>query len=171
MFTCWWDFSYSCFVLKSNVIKHMYSLTLHPCCLDTHTAEQWQSFVALQVSEESVIVKKYEFYINSTVLSRGLFLERPGDFSGPESGFVFAMFTFRIKVSIILKMIQWNYQSTRQNWVVCELGTALLFKKFWFFLNFPLGPEVFSPFEQRGPVFFQSEAWSKQSLIYWLHSS
>jgi len=75
----------------------MYSSTLHPCCLDTHTVEQWQSFAAL-VSEESVIGEKYEFYINSMVLSRGQFLKRPGDFSGPESCFVFAMFTFKIKV-------------------------------------------------------------------------
>ena len=33
----------------------------------------------------------------------GLFLERPGNFSGPESCFVFAAFTFKFKVSIILK--------------------------------------------------------------------
>jgi len=50
-----------------------------------------------------------------------LFLERPGKFSGPESYFVFTVFTFRIKISIILKMIQWNYQLTKQNWLVCEL--------------------------------------------------
>ena len=59
-------------------------------------------------------MKKYEFYINSTVLSGGLFLERPGDFSGPESCFVLAMFTFKIKVSIILKMIHGNYQLTQE---------------------------------------------------------
>ena len=53
--------------------------------------------------------------------ARGLFLERSGNFSGPESYFVFTVFTFRIKISIILKMIQWNYQLTKQNWLVCEL--------------------------------------------------
>ena len=34
-----------------------------------------------------------------------LFLERSGNFPGPESYFVFTGFTFKIKVSIILKMI------------------------------------------------------------------
>ena len=37
--------------------------------------------------------------------ARGLFLERSSNFSGPESYFVFAVFTCKIKVSIILKMI------------------------------------------------------------------
>ena len=50
----------------------------------------------------------------------------------PKSCFKFAVFTFNIKVSIILKMIQWKYQLTRQNWPVCELGTLPLFNKFWF---------------------------------------
>ena len=63
----------------------------------------------------------------------GLFLESPANFSGPESCFVFAVFTFKIKVSKILKLIQWNYQLiTKQNWLVCGLGTALLFKRFGF---------------------------------------
>ena len=53
--------------------------------------------------------------------ARGLFLERFGNFSGPESYFVFTVFTFKIKVSIILKMIQRNYQLTKQNWLICEL--------------------------------------------------
>ena len=60
------------------------------------------------------------------------FSKGPGNISGLESCFVFPMFTFKIKVSIILKMIQSNYQSTKQNWPVCELGTVLLFNKFWF---------------------------------------
>ena len=44
-----------------------------------------------------------------------------GYFSGPESYFVCTVFTFKIKVWIILKMIQWNYQFTKQNWLDCEL--------------------------------------------------
>ena len=39
-------------------------------------------------------------------LVRGLFLECPGNFLGPESCFVFVVFAFKIKVSIILKIIQ-----------------------------------------------------------------
>ena len=37
---------------------------------------------------------------------RGPFLDSLGNFSGPETRFVFAVFAFTIKVSIILKMIQ-----------------------------------------------------------------
>ena len=34
------------------------------------------------------------------------FLESPGNFSGPESCFMFAVFVFKIKVLFILKMIK-----------------------------------------------------------------
>ena len=34
-----------------------------------------------------------------------VFLESPSNFSGPKSCFMFAMFAFKIKVSVILKMI------------------------------------------------------------------
>ena len=59
-----------------------------------------------------------------------LFLQSPGNFSGPESCFVFA---FKIKVSIILKITQWNYQLSKQFGVVCGLGTVLIFNRFWFY--------------------------------------
>ena len=39
------------------------------------------------------------------------FLESPGnflDFSGPESCFMSAAFAYKIKVSVILKMVQYN---------------------------------------------------------------
>ena len=52
------------------------------------------------------------------------FSKVPITFSGPKSCFMFA---FKIKVSIILEIIQWNYQWTKQNWPVCETGTLLLF--------------------------------------------
>ena len=38
--------------------------------------------------------------------TRGLFLESLDNFSGSESCFVFVVFAFKIKVSIILKIIQ-----------------------------------------------------------------
>ena len=38
--------------------------------------------------------------------SRGLFLECPDNVSAPKGCFMFAMLTFKIKVSIISKMIQ-----------------------------------------------------------------
>ena len=52
----------------------------------------------------------------------GPFLESPGNFSGPESWIMIAGFAFNIKVSIILKMMKWNCQLTKQNWLVCELS-------------------------------------------------
>ena len=39
-------------------------------------------------------------------MARGMFLESPGNFSGPESCSVFVVFAFKIKVSMILKIIQ-----------------------------------------------------------------
>ena len=44
------------------------------------------------------------FFFNHGTCS--LFLESPGNFSDPESCFVFAVFTFKIKASIIMKRIQ-----------------------------------------------------------------
>jgi len=40
--------------------------------------------------------------------SAGPFVERPGNFSVPESCFMFPGFAFKIKASIILKMVKWN---------------------------------------------------------------
>ena len=49
----------------------------------------------------------------------GLFLESLDNFSGSESCFVFVVFAFKIKVSIILKIIQWTYQLRRKiDWCV-----------------------------------------------------
>ena len=42
-------------------------------------------------------------------LARYQFLESPSSFSGPKNCFRFTVFALKIKVSIILKMIQWNY--------------------------------------------------------------
>ena len=46
------------------------------------------------------------FFLRKLTRPRGLFLERPGIFSGPESCFVFVVFAFKINASIILKIIQ-----------------------------------------------------------------
>ena len=40
----------------------------------------------------------------------GPFLEGPDNHSGPKSCFMFVVFAFKIKVSIILQVIQWNYK-------------------------------------------------------------
>ena len=67
-----------------------------------------------------------------------LVLKSPGNFSGPESCFVFVVIAFKITVLIILKIIQRNNKLTKQNWLVCRLGTVLLFNRFWF-LNLSSG--------------------------------
>ena len=47
--------------------------------------------------------------------------------------FSFAVFAFRIKVTMIWRMIQWNYQLTKQNWPVYDLGTVLLVNRISFY--------------------------------------
>ena len=42
--------------------------------------------------------------LHSSLVPRGLFPESPGNFSGPESCFVFVVFAFKIEVSMILKI-------------------------------------------------------------------
>ena len=65
----------------------------------------------------------YYYVLNSGKLRvSGPFLESPENVSGLKSCFMFVVFEFKIKVSITLKMIQWQYQLTTQNWPVCDLG-------------------------------------------------
>ena len=62
---------------------------------------------------------------------KGPVSRKSGNFWGAERCFVFSAFTFKIRVSsIILKIIKWNYQLTKQNWLVYKLGTVLLFLLF-----------------------------------------
>ena len=91
------------------------------------------------------------FFFNHGTCS--LFLESPGNFSDPESCFVFAVFTFKIKASIIMKRIQWNYQLTKQNWLVCGAGS-----KPWWGVGWGGG-------ERRSSKnFFQPSVWSKNKV-------
>ena len=85
--------------------------------------------------------------------SRDPFLERPGNLSGQESWFLFPRFAMKIKVSIILKMVKWNYQLAKQTWLVCELETVLLFNRFQF-QNLSSGPKSYRP------VFRETDTWS-----------
>ena len=82
------------------------------------------------------------------------FHESPDKFWDPKSCSMFAVFTFKIKLSKILKMIRWKYQLTKQNWTVCELGTVLLFNRFWL-QNLPSDPE-------------KKNAWSQVSITLYL---
>ena len=82
---------------------------------------------------------------------KGPVSRKSGNFWGAESCFVFSAFTFKIRVSsIILKIIKWNYQLTKQNWLVYKLGTVLLFNMFGFY-NLPSGPKSFRAFRKTGP--------------------
>ena len=59
------------------------------------------------------------------------------------SAFMFIVFAFKIKLLIILKMTQWNYQLRKQNWPVCELHcrlTVLLYIQYSI-SKFLFGPE------------------------------
>ena len=63
---------------------------------------------------------------------QGPFLESPNNYSGPKRCFMFVVFAFKIKVSIILKIIRWNYETLKQDSPVGGQGTVLLFNRFWF---------------------------------------
>lgn len=60
-------------------------------------------------------------FLNQLPDLRVTFLESVGNFGGPGSCFMFDEFASKIKVPIILKTTQWNYQLRKQNWLVCEL--------------------------------------------------
>ena len=77
-----------------------------------------------------------------------------------EKLFKFAAFAFKIKVSIILKMIQWNYQLTKQHWLVCAPETVLLFNRFWFW-NLPSGPEKLPGLSRNRP-----QGWGKFPVFF-----
>ena len=54
--------------------------------------------------------------------------------------------------------MQWNYQLTKQNWAVCELGTVVLFTKTGF-QNFFVPEKVYvrpSAFRETGPSLIAS---------------
>ena len=70
----------------------------------------------------------------------------------------------------------WNYQLiTKQNWLVCGLGTALLFKRFGFW-NLPSGPKSFRAFWETGPYPHESgyvwnHIFSHKSIFCWRETS
>ena len=47
-------------------------------------------------------------------------------------------------------MIRWNYELTKQNWLVCAVGTVLLFNRF-LFQNLRSGPKGYRAFRETGP--------------------
>ena len=76
------------------------------------------------------------------------FRESADNFLGPKNYFMFAVFAFMMKVSIILIMIEWNYQLKKKNWPVYELQELLLFNRFDF--EFAFGPEKLPGLSRNG---------------------
>ena len=63
--------------------------------------------INLPNTEKSNLTIIYQFFFFGGE-GGGTFLESPDNFSGPEGCFMFAVYAVKIKVSIILKIIQWN---------------------------------------------------------------
>ena len=59
-------------------------------------------------SNLSIIYILFLFYFWGGGGGGGTFLERPDNYSGPEGCFMYAVYAVKIKVSIILKIMQWN---------------------------------------------------------------
>ena len=57
-------------------------------------------------------------------MTRGPFLESPDDFSYPKRRFMFAVFAFKIKVSLIFRMIQWTYQWARNYTTIQQVSLS-----------------------------------------------
>ena len=80
-----------------------------------------------------------------------------------------------VKVSIILKMIQWKYQLTKQNRPVCELGTVLLYCSTGFDYKFAFEPKKFLGLLRNGTqVCFLSDLLKInpllcRTLIWWIN--
>ena len=105
--------------------------------------KKWTDFLSM-----SIVVGTSQLRVKR---NRGLsVLESPVNLSGPKSCFAFVVFAFKIKVSIILKIIQWNYQLTKHNWLVCALGTVLLIQQVWI-LKFAFVTERFAALSRNRP--------------------
>ena len=62
--------------------------------------------ISTHVREYKTVLDSGSHSMDSGFLVLGPVSPSPGNFSGPESCFVFVLFAFNVKVSIILKMIQ-----------------------------------------------------------------
>ena len=71
--------------------------------------------------KDTMEMVSYKFYLFANAPSWPWFVKGPK--AQCDKLFYVAVFAFKIKVSIILKKVQWNYKLTEQNWRVCELST------------------------------------------------
>ena len=145
---------------------------INPLFLDQFKAWIYRKLVSGKVRKIlfSVVKREYSALVLSwcvaVTIFWGPFLESLDHFSGPKSAFVFTVFAWDQSFNN-LKMTQWNYQLTKQNWPVCERGTLLLFNCFWF-RNLPSDPRSCRDFRETGPciVCFEAVEWGrfKQSI-------
>ena len=92
--------------------------------------------------------KKCHFSHPFSDLGLGLhFLESPGNFSGPESCFLFAAFTFKFKVSIILKSNKMKLSVNETKLTFLGARNCTTIQKVWI-LKFAFGPKSFQDFRE-----------------------
>ena len=80
----------------------------------------------------------------------GLFLESPGNFSGQESCFLFAPFTFKIKFSIILKSNKMKLSDNEAKLTGLSARNCATIQQV-LILKFAFGPKSFVFFRETGP--------------------
>ena len=94
--------------------------------------------------------KKCHFSHPFSDLGLGLFLESPGNFYGPESCFLFAPFTFKIKFSIILKSNKMKLSDNEAKLTGLSARNCATIQQV-LILKFALGPKSFLYFRETGP--------------------
>ena len=100
------------------------------------------------------LLKLLNAFYGVCFVSWGPFLESTVNFSGPESCFCLPGLYWRSRYQWLEKWSNETIYLTKQNWLVCQLGTVLLFNRFWFEIWFEicLGAwNVIGPFEKRSP--------------------
>ena len=152
-------------MLKINCYRiNIHADSFYDCILYVLTCKIFMSFIIVachQMSTEYVICTKAQNQSKQRYWmlyrARGLFLESPSSSSGLESYFVFAVFTFRVKVSInIFYNDTMKLSVNKQNWLVCDLGTVQYYSTSFDFKIFPLGPKGFQAFRETGPRLFKA---------------
>ena len=92
--------------------------------------------------------------------TRGLFLESPGNFSGPERCFVLVVFAFKIEVSIIFKNNTWTLSVNEAKLTglwdrnCATIQQVVIFK-------FAFEPEKFPGLSRNGPQKFSFRLWRR----------
>ena len=94
--------------------------------------------------------KKCHFSHPFSDLGLGLFLESPSNLFGPESSVLFAAFTFKINVSIILKSNKMKLSVNEARLTGLWARNCATIQQVWI-LKFASGPKRFQDFRETGP--------------------